>query len=256
MVGLGAVSIVGNGNAAWQLAQQFYNSNIPVRHIFSRNQAAGESLANLVASEWKSLEKGVQAELLFLCLPEDAVPSVIQQYPIQAEHVLHCSGSLSMEALSTFSSYGVFYPLQTMTKGRLLSPKQIPICIEANNASLEQGLVGLAEQVGFPWTKLSSTMRKRAHVSAVMVNNFSNHLWHKAAQLAEANNVDMALLGPLLTETLEKFQQLGGKGAQTGPARRGDTHTITEHLDLLAQYPKAQDIYELFSESIQDEFKT
>lgn len=252
---IGAVSILGNGNAAWQLAQQFHIKGIVVAHIFTRNQEEGERLAELVQSQWKPLDGTLTADTLFLCLPEDAVSKVVREHTIEAIHVLHCSGSLPMSALQDFASYGVFYPLQTMTKGRLLTADQMPICIEASNTALEADLVTLAQKVGFPWTQLDSALRKKAHVSAVMVNNFSNHLWHLAAQLAEANEVDGTLYGPLLMETLHKFLRLGGKKAQTGPARRGDTQTIAEHLDLLKEQPNVGHIYQLFTESIRNEFK-
>jgi predicted short-subunit dehydrogenase-like oxidoreductase (DUF2520 family) len=40
---------------------------------------------------------------------------------------------------------------------------------------------------------------------------------------------------------------------QTGPAKRGDTEILDEHIQLLKDNPKLQQIYKLLSESIEKE---
>lgn len=252
---LGRVSFVGNGNAAWQLCHQLYSQKLLIHSIHSRDVSAGKALATEVDTAHFNLDVPIETDTLFLCVPEDAVSQVLKTCTIQAKRVLHCSGSLPMSALDEFSECGVFYPIQTMTKQRLLEPAQITVCIEASSKALESALIFLADSLGFTYRVMDSEKRKLAHVSAVMVNNFSNHLWHKAAQFAEEHQIDFDLFLPLIMETLQKFLRIGGEDAQTGPARRGDDKTIQEHLDLLKESPDASHLYSLFTESIKNEFK-
>jgi len=254
-VSLGRLSFVGNGNAAWQLCYQLRLKKLSVYSIHSRDMDAGAALAKEVGSKYFPLDKPIHTDTLFLCVPEDAVSEILETCDIKAQRVLHCSGSLPMSALSRFSEFGVFYPIQTMTRKRLLKPAQLTVCVEASSQGFEDLLISLARDLGFPYKVLDSEKRKLAHVSAVMVNNFSNHLWHKAAQFAEEHQIDFDLFLPLLSETLQKFLRLGGERAQTGPARRGDEKTIQEHLDLLSENADAGHLYSLFTESIKNEFK-
>ena len=56
--------------------------------------------------------------------------------------------------------------------------------------------------------------RKRIHLSAVFINNFSNHLISIGQNLAEKNNIDPQLFSALIEETFAKLKELAGKWQQ------------------------------------------
>ena len=58
---------------------------------------------------------------------------------------------------------------------------------------------------------------------------------------------------PLIDETAAKLYSMSPREAQTGPAVRWDTNVMDKQLQLLADAPDMQKIYELFSKSIHDD---
>jgi hypothetical protein len=88
------------------------------------------------------------------------------------------------------------------------------------------------------------------HLSAVLVNNFSNHLYTLAKDYCAQQELDFRLLFPLIKETADRLEAGDPTGWQTGPAVRNDEATMQQHLQLLESNPTLANIYQLFSESI------
>jgi hypothetical protein len=88
-------------------------------------------------------------------------------------------------------------------------------------------------------------------VAAVIVSNFTNHLYALAEDYCRKEGLDFKQLIPLIGETAERIESLSPKNAQTGPALRHDEETIKKHLDLLKDHPQLKKIYELLTSSIQ-----
>jgi predicted short-subunit dehydrogenase-like oxidoreductase (DUF2520 family) len=107
----------------------------------------------------------------------------------------------------------------------------------------------LAKSISKKVFSISSEQRKSLHVAAVFVNNFTNHLYHIANDICEEKQVPFEILQALILETAKKATKLSPKDAQTGPAKRNDTNTITKHLKLLNE--NQQKIYTLLTDSIQ-----
>lgn len=248
-------SILGTGNVAWQMARHLLKSGLAVEQVVSRNSTTGKAFASEMQSQWVSLSDFKEAEALLICIPEGIIADVVRTNSFQCTWAAHSSGSLALDALNGIEKHGVFYPIQTMSKGRLLQAEKITICIEANTDELENELVDLAELLHFGHRKMNSEQRKNAHLAAVMVNNFSNHLWHKASDFASEHGIDFRLFEPLVRESFDKFLDLGGFNAQTGPARRKDNITIEEHVEMLNKHSTIQQLYKVFSQSIKDEFE-
>ena len=80
------------------------------------------------------------------------------------------------------------------------------------------------------------------------MNNFSNHLVYISQQICKENEVPFEILQPLLAETLAKLQNTSAYDAQTGPARRNDSLTISNHLAMLSDNYK--EIYDIITKSI------
>jgi hemoglobin-like flavoprotein len=69
-------------------------------------------------------------------------------------------------------------------------------------------------------------------------------------QYCRDENLDFNLLKPLILETVTRIETTAPENAQTGPAIRHDTTTITKHLELLQQHPQLKAFYNLFTQSI------
>ena len=74
-----------------------------------------------------------------------------------------------------------------------------------------------------------------------------------AHDICEDHGVPFNILQPLIQETSRKIKNLTPKQAQTGPAKRNDTETIENHLNLLSK--TQQELYLKITQSIQDHGK-
>ena len=163
--------------------------------------------------------------------------------------VVHTSGNTSIEAIDSKNRRGVFYPLQTMNKQTIVDFTKVPFCLEAENTNDFCLLQRLASLLSTKIYTLNSYQRRVLHLAAVFMNNFSNHLVYISQQICKENEVPFEILQPLLAETFVKLQNTSAYDAQTGPARRNDFLTITNHLAMLDNN-NYKEIYNIITKSI------
>ena len=101
---------------------------------------------------------------------------------------------------------------------------------------------------------MDSNKREALHLAAVLVNNFTNHLFTEAKNLCASHQLPFNLLLPLIKETVDKLDVLLPQEAQTGPAIRNDQHTIEKHLNLIGD-PVLKKIYLTLTSAIQNRYE-
>ncbi|WP_306643411.1 Rossmann-like and DUF2520 domain-containing protein [Sanyastnella coralliicola] len=243
------LDIAGSGKVAHHLAKRFVDQGVRVRHIISRRPEELQFFASSIDATSIGYDEIPGDDLpLIIAVSDDAISSVGQSIPRERK-VAHTSGTAALDQLSHENS-GVFYPLQSFSDSREPTWDDIPLCIEANNIEWEQELIELAEYLSSNVQRIDSDQRKHLHVAAVVVNNFTNHLFHQAEQYLEDHDLTLDLLRPLIQETIAKTGEMSAFEAQTGPALRNDEKTLDSHLILLEEYPELKDIYALISNSI------
>lgn len=246
-----SVVIVGSGNVAKHLIKAFIRiDNINLKQVYTRNSKDEVLLKNTVATT-NDLSSIKQADITIIAVRDDAIANISSQ--IKNPLVVHTSGSVEMKALKNTSNKGVFYPLQSFSKQKEINFKNMPICLEAEHKHDLIKLEKLASLLQGEVYYLSSLQRKKIHVAAVFVNNFTNHMYTIAYDLCEEHNVPFDILKPLILETSDKIKKLTPKDAQTGPARRSDAETIKNHLNLLSE--TQQELYLKITQSIQNHGK-
>lgn len=243
------ISIIGNGNVAWHLAQVYDRCD-----TVSVNQIYGRDLAKLndfksYGSVTNNLSTLNPVDFILIAVSDDHIQEVASQLPINRGVVLHTSGSKSLHILNKHTVYGVFYPLQTFSRGIEVDFKKIPICIEANNDLVLKKIKTLAKAISLKVELLNSDARKQLHLAAVMANNFTNHLLMQVKELCSAHQLDFNLIKPLLEETVDKLFKSNNLDTQTGPAKRGDYQVINQHLDQL-EFSKQKELYKALTNSI------
>lgn len=243
------LGIVGSGNVASHLSRALQANGIELKWIYSRNKTTGQELAIQCNTSYSESIPHESVDLILICVADDAIQAVINACP-KGANIAYTSGSVTLNSIETNSPFiGVFYPMQTFTKGTDLNVFEVPFFIESKEETFAQALFDLAWKISHVVEFADSEKRKNMHVSAVMVNNFTNHIIYQAQQYANQHNIDWKVFIPLLKETVRKLEHASPLDAQSGPARRHDNQTIEEHLNLLKGYP--HDIYKLISESIQ-----
>lgn len=243
-------TIIGSGNVAQHLIQAFQKSSlIELSQVFSRES---ESVSHLVPKEkiTSELDKLSESDIYIIAVSDSAIAEVSSNLPFENKLVVHTSGSLPMEELSSKNRRGVFYPLQTFTKGKEVDFSVIPTCLESEFDDDYTILEDLAEAINSKHYLISSEQRKSLHVAAVFVNNFTNHLYQIGKDICDEHMLPFEILKPLIAETAQKGQSLSPLDAQTGPAKRHDQNTIDAHLALLSD-TNQKEIYKILTQSIQ-----
>ena len=242
------VILFGNGNVAIQLAKAFIKSDFcKLIQVYSRS-TPNKYFDKKNISTTQDINTIKDADVYIIAISDDAISEFSKKLKFKNKLVVHTSGSVALNDLQCDANKGVFYPLQSISKQKKISFKNIPICLETENEKDYILLETLAKSISKKIYKINSEQRKSLHVSAVFVNNFTNHLYKIGEDICKKQNVDFEILKPLILETAKKIKNLSPKNAQTGPAIRKDTNTIKKHLELLNTHQ--QKIYTLLTNSI------
>jgi predicted short-subunit dehydrogenase-like oxidoreductase (DUF2520 family) len=111
-------------------------------------------------------------------------------------------------------------------------------------------LTALAEKISDLVYPVEDQDRAILHLGAVFANNFTNHMLVLAEKICNEHQVSFEILKPIILETVKKAMEVGPANSQTGPAIRGDLHTIEKHLQLLEGNTQLQELYRKITESI------
>ncbi|MBX2817646.1 MAG: DUF2520 domain-containing protein [Saprospiraceae bacterium] len=241
------ITIVGSGNVAFTLARGLQKvPDVSVLQILSRNRRSGEQLADMLSCSYSNdaADLHMNTDLCLLCVGDSAITRLAQQLPTFASCLYaHTSGTVPSTALAQFAHFGVFYPLQTLSKERHIEWNSIPVLITGNDPASTSALSVLATKLGSPTSKIADEQRLVVHLAAVISNNFSTALTAVGAEILKAEGLDPVLLHPLLKEGVAKICELGALKAQTGPAIRQDLTTMDRHLALLKDDEQLQGLY-------------
>jgi len=249
---LQTVVLVGSGNVAGHLARAFRQGGLRILQVFSPDMEHARELAAKVDAEAINTcsAMNTKADFYLLMIRDGKIASVAEQMPQVDGVVCHTSGITPMEILDRFEYYGVFYPFQTFSKNRDMDISQVPFCLEASSEETYGALRALAGKLSSAVYGIDTERRMKLHLAAVLVNNFTNHLYAETEDFLKENGLGMEMLLPLIRETVAKIEKLPATEAQTGPARRGDMSTIARHLEMLKNKDDLKEIYQIFSQQI------
>lgn len=245
------IVIIGAGNVATHLAKALDNKH-DIIQVYSKELANAQTLAKLLknASYTDTLSHISQdADLYIISVKDDAIKDIVSEIKFDSGIWVHTSGSVAIDIFATsFSNYGVLYPLQTFSKDVEVNISEIPFFIEgnkkANTTKIEDVARALSNQVLYA----DSSQRKSLHIAAVFGCNFVNHLWTQADEILHDAGYEFDILVPLIKATLNKAALISPIEGQTGPARRGDKNIMQSHEQMLP--PSKAKLYNILSQSI------
>jgi len=246
------VVLLGSGNTAMVLAKMIKTAGHSVLQVWSRSYDHAEELATRVAATaTDSLnDLNLQADLYIVAVSDKAIPEIASKLNVHKKLVVHTAGSVSKDVFKkTSANYGVLYPLQSLRKEMIILPP-VPFLVDGNTDEVVTLLHDFALSISDHVQVATDETRMQMHLAAVMVSNFTNHLYALTEDYCKDRHLDFSLLHPLIIEVACRLTQGNAVDMQTGPARRGDEETINKHLLLLEIDKHLQDLYHEFSESI------
>lgn len=224
-----------------------------IQQVFGRDAKKAGDLAKVLDAEPVDTAGKLtkNADLYLVAVSDRAIPAVLQKLQLPQKPIAHTAGSVSLDTLRPFSaSYGVLYPLQSLKKGVTESP-DIPILVDGSDKATKQLLLSLARSISPVVVEANDEQRLKLHLAAVFCNNFVNHIYVLMEQYCSREGLDFRLLIPLIQETGRRLDHSNPAQAQTGPAIREDSATLSRHLSLLETEPHLKELYQIFTQSIQ-----
>ncbi|WP_297986433.1 DUF2520 domain-containing protein [uncultured Chryseobacterium sp.] len=240
--------IIGSGNVAYHLAKSFTLSNNEVVQIFGRNAEELRKISEELEIPYSTKEIA-DADFYLIAVSDSSVAEVSKHITSSSALVAHTSGSLPKESLEGNYRKASFYPLQTFSKTKELDYETIPFFVEAENEFDLNILKNLAASISENVMESSYEKRKYIHLTAVFACNFVNHLYARAKEISDSQNIPFEYFLPLIDETTQKIHHLDPKSAQTGPAVRNDERIMKLHEELIT-LEEHRKIYDLMNESI------
>ena len=252
------ITIIGSGNVAFVLGELFKKSNYSINEVVGRNPITAQQLAEKLNAraclDINTIDKS--SNIYVLAVKDDAVAAIAAQLQLVDKLLVHTCGSVSMNVLATASvNYGVLYPLQSLRKELNYQPS-IPFLVDGSSENVRNTIFNLATTISEKVIMADDVTRLQYHLSAIIVSNFTNHLFAVTKNYCDTNNIDFKLLSPLIKETVNRMQYYDPGDMQTGPAIRGDETTIQKHMQLLFAFPELKKIYALMSDSIRQVHQT
>ena len=212
---------------------------------------AGHEVVSVNSRTLESLP--FEADVFIVAVKDAALADVIRSATKGRENQLfvHTAGSMPMDLFEGLTAhYGVFYPMQTFSKERMVDFNDISVFLETNDVVSMERLKKLAATLTTHIYELDSEGRKHLHLAAVFACNFVNHCYALSAEVLAAKDLPFSVMLPLVDETAQKVHEMAPKDAQTGPAVRGDQNVMQMQANMLADHPAVKQIYEALSNDI------
>ncbi len=246
------VVMIGSGNVATVLGRLLKQNGHEVLQVISRSAEHAKKLADELGCDFSDYGANINkdAEIYIVSVIDSALYELNKSLHLGNKIVLHTAGSVPLDVLKDISvNYGVLYPLQSLRK-EIKYQDDIPFLVDGNTEETKTLVEDFARTFSTNIAKANDEERLKLHVAAVIVSNFTNHLYALAEEFCAREKIDFKLLQPLIKETAERIEHISPSQVQTGPAVRKDVFTLDKHLRLLTAHPKLKYIYLKLTDSI------
>jgi predicted short-subunit dehydrogenase-like oxidoreductase (DUF2520 family) len=253
-----SLAIVGAGRAGSALAIAAHEAGYHVAAVASRRGEVARLLADTVGARavGTPLQAVASADLTLLAVRDGAIVSVAAAIAasgrsLRGRGVVHLGARFGPGVIASLrgvgAEVGVLHPLQA-----LAGPASAALLAGASfridaTGILRERLLGFVAALGARPLEIDPSQATLYHAAAVLAGNAPLALLEEATRLLEAAGVGRAqaheALAALLEGAARNARRAGPAAALTGPVARGDTDAISAHLDALAPYPWARDLY-------------
>jgi len=254
------IVILGAGNVAWHLAFQISRIGIFTIQLYCRNKSSIKDFEDFGITEFVHDIKDIDtsASLYIICVNDDNILTLAKSLDFNmssSQILVHTSGAQEAEILKIVSvNYGCIWPVQTLSKGIPLTNDILPFIVTSSDKMTKVSLFNFLNYISHSVHYMDDSQKSNMHMGAVVVNNFSYHLWILIKDFCKNENIDFNILSPLIEETMHKTLIDTNQTGQTGPARRHDNKTIEKHKVALINHSELYDLYTVFTESIKKRY--
>ncbi len=253
------ITLIGAGNLAQALGPALKAAGYIIDIVAARETASSRRRAAMLAARLRartqSLEDaGPDADVIWICHTDDALAETARKLARKrgwkGKTVFHSSGALTSDVLSPLRRAGAqtasLHPMMTFVPGTTPRMSDVPFAVEGAPQAV---LVArrIVRDLGAEVFPIKKSAKPLYHA----LGSFSSPLI--VATLVTAERVGRGaglnasqtrrLMGPILRQTLENYQERGAAAAFSGPIKRGDLNTVRRHLRELKRVPGASEVY-------------
>jgi predicted short-subunit dehydrogenase-like oxidoreductase (DUF2520 family) len=206
--------------------------------FIGRGQAAGDIAAMRAADVWMLTTPDRH---IAPCSKKLAASGLLRP----ADIVFHCSGSLSSAELTATAAVGArtasVHPLKTFADPRLaVRTFAGTYCVSEGERGTLEVLNAAFERIGGRVSEIAPRFKTIYHAASVMVSNYLTALLEAGLRCYEtagiSRDVAVAMIEPIVRETVDNIFELGPAQALTGPIARGDDAVVGRHLQALTAW--------------------
>jgi len=250
---LGKLNIIGCGVVGKTLGALWNESSVfAIQDICNQSEASGSAAVGFIGAGKvvASLDSVSAADVMAITVSDDAIENVASRLISSGAItpgviIFHCSGALSSEILSDLRSFGAnvasAHPVKSFSDLEE-SRRSFPgtkIAIEGDDQAVEL-LSRAFEAIGGVVFRIDPSAKMFYHTGLVFACNYLTALMECAVETcgkAGLNRTDsLALMQPLVRETIEAIFARGTEGALTGPVARGEAQVVSKQLELLREW--------------------
>jgi predicted short-subunit dehydrogenase-like oxidoreductase (DUF2520 family) len=172
------------------------------------------------------------ADLVLLCVPDDALESTSNNLACGDYVVAHVAGSRGLGELAKHARTGFLHPLAVLSNAELGSERLLGARFSVGGDEL---VVDLVHTLGGTVLRLPDEQRALYHATASVAANHLVALLGHVEVLADAAGLSLNDFLPLAEQALSDVRDVGASRALTGPASRADMATIDAHLEAIPE---------------------
>lgn len=249
------IGIIGAGAVAYGMTDAISLSGLSIKTVVSRKKNHAQRLARRIGTKKFGTDYRLLSDCNFIIiaasdasLTEIAKKTAIIAFKSNAVTIVHTSGSLSSDVLQsakanihTSVSIASMHPMQTFLS-RSTSKKKLPVntCfgIEGEKKALKITRQFL-RRIDARAVLVSKENKSLYHIGGIMASNFVVALFYEILNLYKklgwSEKQMLAVVTPLLNETIANMQDQGIVPSLTGPASRKDMSMIQYHYKILSK---------------------
>jgi predicted short-subunit dehydrogenase-like oxidoreductase (DUF2520 family) len=248
-------SIIGTGNMAWFLVKRLKTAGHQCDGIWGRNSETMKALAReMNVNPYKNVSAIADGEvdICFVTVPDHEIANAVQKLSFEKTVLAHTAGSMDLDVLNEHAKdYAVLWPVYSISKNSIPDHRNIPTAWEASSAKAKRYISTMGHSITDNLFEADAEKRKWLHLSAVVGNNFINHMMAICEQICAEQQLPPEAIQPIITQTFQRMNGHKAADLQTGPAVRGDKEVMERQVELLRHHPEWQELYKAISASIE-----